>query len=131
MNIQIFLLFLLAISPAIVCLGYAWRGCLKDLPGFNSKGWRENILTMAACTATLSQFLALGFLLQGFHADRQSFAEPASLPWAVANWVSLASWAFAVVGTFVGQGSAKRSLLLWSVIHPVAAWFIFMMGYNY
>jgi hypothetical protein len=121
MNIQIFLLFLLAISPAIVCLGYAWRGCLKDLSEFNSKGWRANILTMAACTATLSQFLALGFLLQGFHANRQSFAEPAPLPWAVANWVSLAGWAFAFVGTLVGQGRAKRSLLLWSVIHPVTA----------
>jgi hypothetical protein len=131
MNIQIFLLFLLAISPAIVCLGYAWRGCLKDLSEFSSKGWRANILTMAACTATLSQFLALGFLLQGFHANRQSFAEPASLPWAVANWVSLAGWAFAVVGTLVGQGRAKRSLLLWSVIHPITAWFVFMMGYNY
>ena len=116
MNIQISLLFLLAISPATVCLGYAWRGCLKDLSEFNSKRWRANLLMMAACSATLSQLLALGFLVHGFHANRQSFAEPASLPWAVANWASLAGWAFAVVGTLVGHGRAKRSLLLWSVI---------------
>ena len=131
MKIQIYVLFLVAISPAIVCLGYAWRGRLKDLSELNSGGWRESILTITACTGTLSQSLTLGFLLQGFHADRQSFAEPASLPWAVANWVSLASWAFALVGTIIGRGKAKYPLLLWSLIHPVTAWFVFMMGYNY
>ena len=131
MKIQIYVLFLVAISPAIACLGSAWRGRLKDLSELNSRGWRESILTVAAFSATLSQLLALGFLLQGFHADRQSFAEPASMPWAVANWVSLASWAFAVVSIIMGRGKAKHPLLLWSLIHPITAWFVFMMGYNY
>jgi len=106
---SIYVLFLVAISPAIVCLGYAWRGRLKDLSELNSRGWRESILTITACTGTLSQSLTLGFLLQGFHADRQSFAEPASMPWAVANWVSLASWAFALVGTIIGRGKGEVS----------------------
>jgi hypothetical protein len=131
MKTQIFAFIFASITPAVASLGYAWRAHLKNLPEPKSSEWRTRILTIAVFLATLSQLLVTGFLLQGFHGDRQSFVERVSLPWAIANWVTLLGWTFAVVAAAIGQGSAKRPLIFWVLIAPISAWFVVQMGWNY
>src|SRR5260370_17120649 len=131
MKTRIFAFIFASIAPAVACLGYAWRGQLRNLHESKSREWRRRILTIAVRLATLSQLLVTGFLLQGFHGDRQSFVERVSLPWAIANWVTLLGWTFVVVAAAIGRGPAKCPLFIWVVIAPISAWFVVQMSWNY
>lgn len=131
MKIQIFAFVFASITPAVVCLAYGWRARLKGSLESEGNGLRTRILTVALTLATLSQVLVTGFLLQGFHGDRQSFVERVSLPWAIANWITLAGWTFCAVTAVIGRGRARRPLFFWIVIAPVSAWFVIQMGWNY
>ena|SRR5256885_12123268 len=128
---RIVIFILAAFTPAIICLFYAWRANLDERAPYGSAVWRARILTIGVWLAALSQLLLLSFLLQGFHEDRQSFAEPAPLSWAVVNWVALSGWAFAVIFAAIGQGKGRIALALWTAIAPITAWFVFLMGYDY
>lgn len=127
----LFVTFVMAFPAS--CLVYAWRVHLKNLPELKTPEWqwRRRILTIGVCLGTLSQVLVAGFLFQGFHGDRQSFVERVSLPWAIANWVTLLGWTFVVVAAAIGRGPAKRPLFFWVVIAPISAWFVVQTGWNY
>jgi len=79
----------------------------------------------------MSQLLASGFLIQGFQSDAQSFAEPAPLYWVILNWLSVLSWSVALIVSAVGKGKIQLELFRWSLIMPLAAWIVFLMGYDY
>ena len=115
--------------PAI-CLIYGWRawGQVRKAPAGD---WRVMLPTPGLWFATLSQFLASGFLIQGFRSDEQSFAEPATLYWAILNWVSVLSWGLALWTVALGKGRLRLPLFLWVLSMPLAAWIVIMMGYDY
>jgi hypothetical protein len=77
-----------------------------------------------------SQVLAFAFLLQGFHPDRQS-AEPQPLAWQFANWITVSTWLFALLTVVLAKKAPiRRSLLVWGLITPLAAWIVVMMGFG-
>jgi hypothetical protein len=131
MKIRIFAFISVLMVPAVSCLIYAWRALRKNPADSGSTLTRAKLLAAAIYPAALSQILVLGFLLQGFHGDRQSFAGPAPPIWALANWITVFAWLFVVGAVAAGRGSARRPLFLWTVIAPVTAWLIFLMGYDY
>jgi hypothetical protein len=124
--------FVLAVMALPVsCLGWAWHVHLDKRSKELKAGLRQKLSAIGIYCASLSQFLMLFFLLQGFHGDRQSFTEPATSPWVVGNWVALICWVFVLCVVVVGRGALKRALLVWIVTAPVAAWLVVMMGYDY
>lgn len=88
-------------------------------------------MTAGVYFASASQALAFGFLAHGLHSDRQSFTEAASLAWVVANWITVVCWAVTLFTVALGKGNSRRALLLWSLITPLAAWIIVMIGLDY
>jgi hypothetical protein len=120
-----------SVSPAVACLLWAWRAHLKKTSNSASVTWRSGILSLAIYLATLGQIFVTSFLINGFHGDSQSFIEKVSLPWAIANWITVLSWTFVVIAAAIGQGRLKRPLLFWCLIAPLSAWFVVQMGWNY
>lgn len=119
-----------AMIPSAACLVYAWKSLCYPRESV-AEDWRYAALIIGLFFATLGQILAFGFLAQGFQADSQSFAEPAPLFWVIANWITLMSWVLVLFSLVIGKGPMRRSMLLWSLITPVAAWLVIMMGYYY
>jgi hypothetical protein len=128
---KVVLFILISMAPCMACLVFAWRSRLIASIEPSASKWRSTVLTVGIVPATVCQFLVLAFLIHGFHADEQSFAEPVSLPWAVLNWISVFTWASAAVSVLIGKGSLRRPLFLWSLIIPFAAYLVVMMGYDY
>jgi hypothetical protein len=118
-------------SPSAVCLYYALRAWSKLGTNSTTIGWQARLLMVGVVLASVCQLLVTAFLLTGFRSDGQSFATPVSLPWAIANWISLVSWVLALVTVAFGKGGMRRPLLIWSLVIPVASWIIVMMGWNY
>jgi len=114
--------------PAI-CLIYGWRAWAQSRP--LQGAWREKILTLGLCLATLSLLVTSGFLFQGFHSDAQSFAEPPPRHWVILNWLSALTWTLALVAATLGKGRLRRPLFLWCLTMPLAAWIVIEMGYRY
>jgi hypothetical protein len=118
-------------SPSAICLIYAWWAYVNSRKGPIEPRWRAALLKIGLVLASLSQVLATSFLVQGFRSDAQSFAEPVSRPWAIANTTTLASWVLALVTVALGNGRVRRPLLVWGLVFPVACWVVIMMGYDY
>jgi hypothetical protein len=112
------------------CLSYGWRewGQTGKLA---QSDWRSVVPMPGLCFATVSQLLASGFLILGFHSDAQSFAEPAPTHWIIFNWLSVLAWGVTLLTSALGKGRLRLPLFLWSLSIPLAAWFVIMMGYDY
>lgn len=123
--------FVVTMAPSIACLAYCWRLRFSVGASALSDGWRPEALRFGLYFATLSQILATAFLIHAFHGDRQSFVEPQSFRWLVANWITVTAWAFSIAGTAVGKGRGRRALFVWILITPLAAWLVVMVGMDY
>ena len=118
-------------SPPAICLIYAWRAWIKIRTDSTDHGWRSSLLKIGLILASSSQLLVTAFLLTGFRSNEQSFTARVSLPWAIANWASLLTWAFTLVMVAVGKGRGRSTLLIWALLIPVTSWIVFMMGFDY
>jgi hypothetical protein len=124
----LFVTFIMLFPASCLIEGWrAWGQAGKPMRG----NWRSMVPTAGLCFATMSQLLASGFLIQGFQSDAQSFAEPAPLYWVILNWLSVLSWSVALIVSAVGKGKIQLELFRWSLIMPLAAWIVFLMGYDY
>lgn len=119
----------LFMRASVGCLVLAWHRVRRSTPV--AAGWRPKVLTAGAYLASASQALAFVFLAHGLRSDRQSFTDPASPPWVVANWITVVCWGFTVFSAILGKGNSRRALLLWGLITPLAAWMIIMIGLDY
>jgi hypothetical protein len=128
-GIAVFILGLM--SPAAICLYYAWRGWVKLGTDSREKMWREYLLMVGVVLASISQLLVTTFLIHGYHPEGQSYATRVSLPWLIANLTTLISWILAFLMVILGKGSMRRPLLIWCFVMPVTSSLIFGIGYTY
>jgi hypothetical protein len=130
--IKVFIFIAVVMLPSAACLICGWISWRSRHRELQSKNWRIAALKVGLCSATVSQVLAFAFLLQGFHPDKQSFAEPQPLAWQFGNWITLITWLFALLTVVLGKkGAIRRPLLIWGFITPIAAWIVVMMGFDY
>ena len=131
MKIQAILSVLFFMTPSMACLILAWRAKLMELSDSRNTKLLARLLAGGIGFATLSQLLVLGFLIQGYDPDAQSFATPPPRPWIISNWIAVFGWLCAIVAIIGGKGRARRPLFLWTLVTPVAACFFEEMAYRY
>jgi hypothetical protein len=85
------------------CLIYGWRewGQTGKLA---QSDWRSMVPVPGLCFATVSQLLASGFLIQGFHSDGQSFAEPAPTHCIIFNCLSVLACGVTLLTSALAKG---------------------------
>ena len=129
--VKVFLFIAVVMLPSAACLIYGWISWRSRPSESRRKDWRIAAPKLGWCSATVSQVLTFAFLLQGFHPDRQSFAEPQPLAWQFANWITVSTWLFALLTVVLAKKAPiRRSLLVWGLITPLAAWIVVMMGFG-